>query len=355
MIIKDKSICIFSQTLLKAGAEKQAVLLALSLRSKFEVTFIVYYRDKIDSSLMNQLVESGINVLTLKGNHLKKLYKIFKTFNKNTILFNYLFLPNFIGGILSKLKRVHCTFGGIRSSKLSKKKFFLEKLLHNNLNDYTIFNNVSGMDNCIDMGFLKHKSIYIPNALFPIPKKKVKVKSEGFFNILSVGRFEEVKNYPFALSVIAELIKNKIKIKYTIIGWGSKEKEIRKIISDLDISDYVEIIINPPNINDFYERADLFFQCSKQEGVSNTILEAMSHTLPVVATKVGDNDKLVINNKNGYIINEGELNVFREKIHGLIDNHEKRINFGSSAYDRLKREYSIDNFEERYNKLVLSI
>ena len=347
-------IFIFTQTLLKGGAEKQAVLLANTLNRGYRVNLIVYYGSKLDKTLKDK-IDDNILLTTLKGSPLIKFIYLWKLFrnNKNAILFNYLLLPNFIGGLLSKLTGLRYSVGGVRSAVLSKNKIQIERFIHNRLNVYTIFNNKLGIESCVKNGFNRDKCIYIPNALHPIPEAIDRInKDDKTIKILSVGRFEQVKNYPFALSIIKELLKQNIEITYIIIGWGKEEETIRKLISKYGINNSVQVVINPSNLNDYYKGADLFLQTSKFEGLSNTIMEAMSFSIPVIATNVGDNKELIKNDYSGYFISDYNSELFINKINYLIENPEKRIAFGLNAYNRLNANFSLSKFDQNYSDFI---
>ena len=47
---------------------------------------------------------------------------------------------------------------------------------------------------------------------------------------------------------------------------------------------------------------DVYVNCSTYEGVSLTILEAMAATLPVVATRVGGNPEVVVDQETGLLV-----------------------------------------------------
>ena len=65
------------------------------------------------------------------------------------------------------------------------------------------------------------------------------------------------------------------------------------MISLLDLEKEVTILINPPNIHDILKSCDIYLSTSLFEGLSNSIMEAMSTGLPVIATDVGDNRYLL--------------------------------------------------------------
>ena len=60
---KSKLICIFSQSLMLGGSEKQSVLLAKELNKFFRINFIIFYPEKIKNSLLDQLIDSNIELL----------------------------------------------------------------------------------------------------------------------------------------------------------------------------------------------------------------------------------------------------------------------------------------------------
>ena len=70
------------------------------------------------------------------------------------------------------------------------------------------------------------------------------------------------------------------------------------------------------------------------------VLEAMAHGLPVVATDVGDNGRVIENGRSGMIVrpeNESEL---AEKLSLLISDEAVRIGLGQEARERQSAKYS---------------
>lgn len=75
------------------------------------------------------------------------------------------------------------------------------------------------------------------------------------------------------------------------------ETQVRKWIRQYVIDDITTIYINPNNIAELLDQADIYISTSLFEGTSNSIMEAMNADLPIVATNVGDNGQLVQNQK----------------------------------------------------------
>jgi len=350
------NVCIFVNNLLKGGSEKQAVLLANLLKSHYKVSFVIYYSEKIESELLEQLNPDKIEIIKLNGTKIQKLWKYysFLKYRSPHIIFNYLLFPSFFGGIIGKIAGIKYTIGGIRNAVLEKNKIFLNKLSQNYINKYTIYNNYKGLEFTNKYGFNNKKAIVIPNCIM-INKDSVEHTNKEIISILSVGRFNYSKDYFTALKTIKLLNQNKNNFNYTIIGWGQLANQIEKWIDELSLRNNVKIIINPPDLKKYFIKADIFFQTSIFEGLSNTIMEAMNYSLPIVTTKVGDNDKLIIHGKNGYLANVKDTHELSDYIQKLLSSYRLRTEFGKCSYALLKKNYSHEVFKRKYIEFINSL
>ena len=143
------SILIFCKTLLKGGAEKQALFLSkLLLGKNVDICLVNWCGDQIDAENLNFVQLNSIKYFPLKGCFLMKFYKYLKILRNEKILISisYLTLPNFVSGMSKLFYRRLLTVGGIRNENISNYKFLFEKWIHNRLNDATVFNNYSARD-----------------------------------------------------------------------------------------------------------------------------------------------------------------------------------------------------------------
>ena len=242
--------------------------------------------------------------------------------------------------------------GGIRSSFLPKKKIFLNRAACNLLNKKTVINNFSGVEFLKKHKFNISKLEVIPNGI-EVPINEVIKDDENIVKILSVGRFDVSKDYYTSLDVIAELLKvSKQKIEYTIVGYGELENDIRTIIENKKMGNNVKVVINPSNIDDYYRNASVFLQSSIFEGMSNTLMEAMTFSLPIITTDVGDSKILVKNGDNGYVCEPKNRSQILEKLRILVKDEKKRVQYGENSYKRILNDFSIDVFSKKYINLI---
>ena len=347
-------VFILTNTLKTGGAEKQSIYLFKALRKRFETNLVVYYGNQYDQRLLDLLPKdcSG-NVIFLEGNHFKKavtLYKLFKQ-SSDTICISYLATTNTINAIIGTFAGVKIRIGGIRSSRFHWFKKIVQRHLHNHWLTCSIFNNNRGSEELISEGFKKEKGIVIFNCI-EMPNSYVKEHDIQKINILTVGRFVEEKDYLTAFLSIKELIKNNINLKYTIVGQGELENTLKCYISENELENYVEFVINPPNVEDYYNHADIYLSTSLFEGLSNSIMEAMSFNLPVVATDVGDNKYLVLNNETGFLLPAKDVEGISIKLEALINNADLRKKMGENGYGHITQTFSIDKFTQEYTNLI---
>ena len=265
-----KKVIILTNTLLNGGAEKQAVILGGLFKEHYPTQLIVYYGNQTDSRLELLIEKYNIDTIRLTGSHLKKLITIFNIFksNRSSVVFSYLATTNVINGIIGKLAGVKGRIGGIRSSKTETKKMIIQRFIHNHLLHYSVFNCESGMKNMIARGFNLKKTIYIPNCI-KMPEH-FKTNTNENVSILSVGRFVVAKDYLTSLKVFQRCYEQNKNINYTIIGYGELESNIRQWIKDLDLLNGVELVINPPDVMDYYLETDIYLCTSIFEGTSNS-------------------------------------------------------------------------------------
>jgi glycosyltransferase involved in cell wall biosynthesis len=345
-------ICVITKTLLKGGAEKQSLLLAETLSKQYEVIFVVWNGNS-GNQYEDETIKNFYPIFNLTGNILKrfvKFYKILKEYQIN-VIFSYLLTTNLAASILGKAAKVDFIIGGIRNSYHPKIKEYLLKLIHNYICDYTILNCSFSLDALKSKGFNEKKLMVIPNGI-KIREFVLPPKNKDEILILSVGRFVKQKDYLTAVKSINylyyHLLNNtSLRIRYYIVGYGELRNEIENEINKRELNEVIKII-NDSSLNEIFLDADIYLCTSLYEGVSNSILEAMNHSLPIVASKAGDNPKLVANAENGFLCDLMDWRGFANSLNVLVRYPEYRTEMGKKSFKILEENYSLKLFEERY-------
>jgi glycosyltransferase involved in cell wall biosynthesis len=230
-------------------------------------------------------------------------------------------------------------------------KLFFERLCHNFISSGTIFNCYSGAEYFKQNNFNSDKCIVVHNC-FPNIAEPITRNNEDVVTIITIGRFVEQKDYKTSIKAISLLKKKSFSFRYIIIGYGELYNDINKWISDYALQDDVSVLLNPKNVQEILRTSDIYLSSSIFEGTSNSIMEAMNWSIPVVATNVGDNEYLVENGYNGFLRPIGDAEGLANSLACLIESNEKRNEMGQNGNRLLKDFFSEELFEQRYIEII---
>lgn len=180
--------------------------------------------------------------------------------------------------------------------------------------------------------------------------------SANNFIIGCVARIDPVKDIGTLLKAFSLASKKYTNLKLLIVGDGSSLPLLKRDADYMGLNDTVVFTGIRDDVPVLLKIMDLYVQPSLYEGVSNTILEAMASGLPVVATNVGGNPEIVIDNATGLLIPPGNAEILKDTILSFYNDPEKIKKFGSAGLNRAQTEFSmermIDSYEKFYKTLV---
>jgi sugar transferase (PEP-CTERM/EpsH1 system associated) len=172
----------------------------------------------------------------------------------------------------------------------------------------------------------------------------------------TVGRLQDVKEQWLlieALSLLQTFSPKAEKARLVIVGEGPMRPRLEKEIADRNLSGKVLLAGSQNNVHQWLQSFDVFCLPSRAEGTSNTVLEAMASGLPVIATNVGGNPELVLDQITGLLIPHTDARKLGVAMAKLLDDKIKRVQFGESARVRACNQFSIDAMVARYTQLYL--
>lgn len=213
--------------------------------------------------------------------------------------------------------------------------------------------------NLIGFGLSPNKIIHHPVGidinLFNYKERKFNTKRQ--INILTIGRLVWEKGYEYSLPAIKRLLDEKYDVKYTIVGEGYKRKEIEQLIIKLGLEKHVDLVgekVGKDIVNEL-DRADIFLLPSIAEALPVVLMEASYSGLPVVATKVGSTNELVIDNQTGVLVESENHETIFFALKMLMHKPEIWNVFGQNGHHHIKRNYDINYLNLRLIKVYKNL
>ena len=168
----------------------------------------------------------------------------------------------------------------------------------------------------------------------------------------SVGRMAEIKDYPTLVRAFIQLVREQPdrakRARLVIVGEGPSRAVCTELLQASGLSQLAWLPGERHDIAQVMQALDVFVLSSKNEGISNTILEAMASGLPVIATAVGGNVELVEDEVNGILVQPSDVADMAQALLQYLDTPAKIQEHADSARLYTEQRFSISAMAEAY-------
>lgn len=165
------------------------------------------------------------------------------------------------------------------------------------------------------------------------------------FVVGSVGRMAEVKDYPTLVRAFIRLLEiepaARQRARLVIIGDGVARETCLNLLSNANIDQLAWLPGERLDVAELIRNMDVFVLPSLGEGISNTILEAMSSGLPVVATHVGGNPELVEDGRTGTLVPVSDPESMARALLGYYRDATMLQAHGMAGLEKIESSFSI--------------
>jgi glycosyltransferase involved in cell wall biosynthesis len=199
------------------------------------------------------------------------------------------------------------------------------------------------------------KLLVIPNAVAEIPKipddERILLRQELIGDpsrklLISVGRFTQPKGYPDLVEAFAKIHAAFPDTRLVIVGDGELFTEINELVQQKYLQDVITLTGLRHDVPALLAASDLYINSSWWEGMSISVLEAMSAALPVVATDVGDTPNLVIHD-TGLLVPSHQPDQLAQTTIELLNQPDKMRQLGENAHQHVMENYSVQVWVNR--------
>ena len=174
----------------------------------------------------------------------------------------------------------------------------------------------------------------------------------------TIGKLYKQKGYDFLLQTANYLrqiyLQVEDKITFHIAGDGPERESLEAQRQSLGLNN-VHFHGFIKDIPSFLKKMDVYFQPSRWEGLCIAALEAMVAGLPLIASNAGELKENVVNRKNGFLIEPGDITSYAQALKWLSLNPDKRAEMGKKAREFALEYYSQNSFDQKLHALYTNI
>lgn len=204
--------------------------------------------------------------------------------------------------------------------------------------------------NCKEWNLKNIKVIPNPLPFNPIEKSTLKNKK-----VLAVGKQSYQKGYDRLLKIWKIAAEQFPDWQLEVYGTKNQLLGLEQMAVTLGLQKSVSFLDPIASIEAKYKEASIYVMSSRYEGFGMVLIEAMSFGIPCISFSCphGPSD-IIINDKNGFLIPDGDTHAFAAKLTELMGNYEKRKSMG--AYSKnLVTAYNPKLVSEQWHKLFQSL
>ena len=329
------------------GAERMAVNYANALSSTIEFSGIIVTRKE---GILKSEINNNVDYLFLNKIKIldyKAIYILVSYCKKNKINLIHAHTSSFFLACLVKLFYIkvkiiwHDHYG--LSDYLDNRKSFVLKIA-----SVFFFGIVTVNENlknwALEKLFCKNV-INLPNFTTVISneEKDTILKGTSKKRILCLANLRIQKNHHFLLAVAKRINLIHQDWSFHLVGKDFNDAysdEIKSKTKELDLNNHVFFYNSRKDIQHIINQSEICILTSQSEGLPIALLEYGLFKKPVVVTNVGEISSIITNEINGFIVDKDNEDTFFKRVLYLIENEEKRLEFGNLLYDKITNNHS---------------
>ncbi|BCR05279.1 glycosyl transferase family 1 [Desulfuromonas versatilis] len=171
----------------------------------------------------------------------------------------------------------------------------------------------------------------------------------------TVARLVPEKDHITLLKACLVLTRAGHKFRLMLVGDGPMRQELEDFVAKEGLDEVVMFMGTRHDVPQLVPEFDVFTLTSRTEGVSLTLLEAMSCQIPIIATDVGGNPEVVSDSVTGFIVPAGQYEAVADKISTLLRDPDLRKRMGQAGRERVLGKFGIEGAARQYLEIYQAV
>lgn len=166
------------------------------------------------------------------------------------------------------------------------------------------------------------------------------VRPGGRLRIGAVGRLSEEKGFHFLIEACERLLDEGLELELAIAGEGDQQERLQAQIAASPHAQHLQLLGFQKDTRAMFDSFDMFCLSSLREGLPNVVLEAMSMSLPVLATRSGGMQTFAKDEGDALLIAPGSVDELADGLRRLLTEDGLRKRLARAARERVVRDCS---------------
>jgi len=191
-------------------------------------------------------------------------------------------------------------------------------------------------------------------------RKELGIK-EGEFCLVCVANLVEVKGHKELLEAFSLNLKKHPNNKLVLVGGGTQEytEKLQNLVKELGINKKVIFLGKRTDVPDLLSAFDGFIlptrNIGRKEAFGAVLIEAMAAGLPVIGTRSGGPEDIIVPGKTGWLISPEGVEPIVKAIGELVSNKELRKTYAENGLKRAREMFNLELMIKKHQDLYLEL
>jgi glycosyltransferase involved in cell wall biosynthesis len=267
---------------------------------------------------------------------------------------------SWVASIAAKLSKTKPKIIRTRHLSTPIRKSFLSRLIYDILPDAVMTTGQEIRQQMIkDNGFDGSKIFSVPTGVdivkFDPETVRPSLRTDGF-SIGMIGVLRSWKGHKYFLEAVPEILSRIPEAVFYIVGDGPQKENIKKMISEMALDKKVFMTGHREDIPEILASLDAVAHPSyANEGVPQSVLQALAMRKAVVASDAGAISEVVIREETGLIIKPRDAKRLAEKVIELYRKPDLKARLGENGRKLVAQNHSLEHMLDNIEKLYKNI
>ncbi len=204
-------------------------------------------------------------------------------------------------------------------------------------------------------GVARSKVHRIPNGVVVPPQREPAVRAADAIRFVYLGRLDIEKALDRMIEGFAQLPAYPV-VKLILAGDGPCGEALKTLTIRLGIADRVEFTGRIDDVAPLLKTADFYISTSVSEGMSNALLEAMSHAVPPLVSRVSGVEDMLVDGVSGLLFDADDQTAYVAKLRAAMEMPlTVRRQIGQAAAETVRERFSMDSVAEQHLALYAKL